>query len=60
MKSFLQVSEIGILNQADESNGLNEKKKLLNSIENYAKHVCLTLSEQQEVYVGKSKGEIES
>lgn len=56
MKSFLQISEFVILNQADESNGLNEKKKLIDNIENYAKHVCLTLSEQQEIYVGKSTG----
>lgn len=55
MDLFLQVSEIVILNQDDGSDGLNEKKKLLESIENYAKHVCFTLNEQQEIYVGKFK-----
>jgi len=44
-----------ILNQEDGPDGLNEKKKLLDSIENYAGHVCLTLREQQEIYVGKRK-----
>jgi hypothetical protein len=57
VKLFLQISEIVILNQADESDGLNEKKKLIDNVENYAKHVCLTLSEQQEIYVGKSTNE---
>jgi len=44
------------LNQEDGPDGLNEKKKLLDSIENYAGHICLTLREQQEIYVGKLKG----
>jgi len=52
VKSFLQVSEIVILNKDDGPDGLNEKKKLLDSVENYAKHVCLTLNEEQEIYVG--------
>lgn len=52
MESFLHVSEIVILNKDDGSDGLNEKKKLLDSVENYAKHVCLTMNEEQEVYVG--------
>lgn len=52
MKSFLQVSEIVILNKEDGLGGLNEKKKLIDSVENYAKHVCLTLNEEQEIYVG--------
>lgn len=56
MKLFLQVSETVISNQEDGPDGLDEKKKLLDSIENYAKHVCLTLEEQQEVYVGELKG----
>lgn len=52
MKSFLHVSEIVILNKEDGPDGLNEKKKLLDSIENYAKRVCLTMNEEQEIYVG--------
>lgn len=52
MKLFLQVSEIVILNKDDGPDGLNEKKKLINSVENYAKHICLTLNEEQEIYVG--------
>lgn len=44
-----------ISNQDVGPDGLNEKKKLLDSIENYAKHVCFILEEQQEVYVGESK-----
>jgi len=52
VESFLHVSEIVILNKDDGSDGLNEKKKLLDSVENYAKHVCLTMNEEQEVYVG--------
>lgn len=42
-----------ILNQDNGPGGLNEKKILLDNIENYAGHVCLTLHEQQEIYVGK-------
>lgn len=43
-----------ILYQGDgRDDGSNEKKKLLDNIENYAGHVCLTLREQQEIYVGK-------
>lgn len=53
MKLFLRVSETVISNQEGGPDGLNEKKKLLDSIENYAKHVCFTLEEQQEVYVGE-------
>ncbi|XP_022176658.1 uncharacterized protein LOC111038034 isoform X2 [Myzus persicae] len=56
VKSFLQVSEIVILNKDDGPDGLNEKKKLLDSVENYAKHVCLTLNEAQEIYVGSLVG----
>ncbi|KAL5243643.1 hypothetical protein ACI65C_011053 [Semiaphis heraclei] len=56
VKSFLQVSEIVILNKEDGPDGLNEKKKLLESVENYAKHVCLTLNEEQEIYVGSLVG----
>lgn len=55
MKSFLEISEILILNQVDENYGINEKKKLLNNIENYAMRICLTLAENEELYVGKSK-----
>ncbi|VVC24570.1 PKD/REJ-like domain [Cinara cedri] len=56
VKSFLEVSEILILNQEDGPYGLNEKKKLLNSIENYAKHICFTLSENEELYIGSLVG----
>ncbi|XP_060835068.1 uncharacterized protein LOC132918035 [Rhopalosiphum padi] len=56
VESFLHVSEIVILNKDDGSDGLNEKKKLLDSVENYAKHVCLTMNEEQEVYVGSLVG----
>jgi len=52
VKAFLQVSETVILNQ-ENPDSQNEKKKLLDSVENYAKHVCLTLNEQQEVFVGE-------
>lgn len=46
-----------ILNQERGGpDSLSEKKKLLDSVENYAKHVCLTLNEQQEMYVGKLIG----
>lgn len=58
MKSFLEISEILILNQVDENYGMNEKKKLLNNIENYAMRICLTLNENEELYVGKSKSKI--
>ncbi|XP_029343154.1 uncharacterized protein LOC100569014 isoform X2 [Acyrthosiphon pisum] len=56
VKSFLQISEIVILNKDDGPDGLNEKKKLIDSVENYAKHVCLTLNEEQEIYVGSLVG----
>ncbi|KAL4120652.1 hypothetical protein QTP88_013303 [Uroleucon formosanum] len=56
VKLFLQVSEIVILNKDDGPDGLNEKKKLINSVENYAKHICLTLNEEQEIYVGSLVG----
>lgn len=56
MKLFLQASETVISNQEDGPDGLSEKKKLLDSVENYAKHVCFTLNEQQEVYVGEFHG----
>lgn len=55
MKSFLEISEIVILNQDYEPHGINGKKKLLNNIENYAKYICFTLSENEELYVGKPK-----
>lgn len=55
MKLFLQVSEIIILNRENESSVLNEKKEILGNIENYAKHMCLTLNEHQEIYVGPFK-----
>lgn len=58
MKLFLRVSETVISNQEDGPDGLNEKKKLLDSVENYAKHICFTLEEQQEVYVGELKVKI--
>lgn len=57
VQSFLQVSEAVILTQEPSGpDSLSEKKKLLDRIENYAKHICLTLNEQQEIYVGELIG----